>query len=296
MKAEVAGEEREASRPGASGGDGARSPGMALAGGLLAYLVFRFLLASVRLPEATPAWVLAAAAAVSCAGSIGLPILVIASLVRQVRSVLPALGLLVAGLGVWYLLGGPARGILPGALRGTLQDSGMILAASAAGLALAAALREPNILLPAGAFAAFADFVVVNFGTVKHALSTPKGQALVQSVSAKVPAVHPALPTLTIGPADFLFLGIFLACAARFEMGLARNAWALSAVLAVSLLAVLLFGINMPALAPMALTFVALNWRKFRLTRDEILGTVIVLLLAGGLFFGYFALLYGKRG
>jgi hypothetical protein len=258
-----------------------------------AYLLFRLLLGVIRLPVGTPTWVLGIAALVSALGGIGLPIATIAALVRANRSPRMALGLALVGLALWLglLAGGRA---LAGPVTAILQDVGKIVAAAGVGVALAAAIREPNILLPAGLFAAFADFVVVNFGTVKHALSSPKGQALVQSVSAKIPSVHPRLPELTVGPADFLFLGIFLACAARFDMGLERTARVLAIVLAVSLVLVLLVG-PVPALAPMSVAFIAANWKKFRLTKEEILGSVLVLVLMGGLFLGYFLVVY-RRG
>lgn len=260
---------------------------------LLLYVLFRWVLGSVRLPAHTPGWLLVVAGIITCAGSLGFPILVIGALVRNLRGALPILGAVAFGLALWLGLGALGR---PGVLVGSLQDAGKVVAAAALGIGLGSILREPNILLPAGLFAAFADFVVVNFGTVKHALSTPKGQALVQSVSAQVPAVHPALPSLTIGPADFLFLGVFLACTQRFDMGVTRNAVVLGVVLAAALLEVLLIGFPVPALAPMALAFVGLNWRKFRLTRDELIGTILVLVLAGGLFLGYFLLVYSKKG
>lgn len=251
-----------------------------------AYLVFRWTLGVVRLPHATPAALLFVAACVSAAGAIGLPILGIAELVRRRISVLGALALVVAGLGLWFGTAAIGRG-WGAPVAGALQDLGKILAASGLGIALAAGIKEPNILLPAGVFAAFADFVVVNFGTVKHALSSSKGQQLVQAVSAQVPAVHARLPMLTIGPADFLFLGIFLACAARFEMGLSKTAAVLAAVLALSLILVPIIG-PIPALAPMSIAFVVVNWRHFRLTRQEIVSTFAVLGVMGLLFVGYF--------
>jgi hypothetical protein len=177
---------------------------------------------------------------------------------------------------------------------GALQDVGKILAAVGVGLALAAGIKEPKLLLPAGAFAAFADFVVVKIGTVHQALSTSKGQALIQSVSAQVPTVHPSLRPLTIGPADFPFLGIFLACAARFEMGLRRTAWILAVVLAASLLLVPLVK-AVPALAPMGIVFLAANWRHFRLTRQEIISTAVVLAVMGAPFVGYFLWVFPAR-
>lgn len=268
-----------------------------VAAALLIYGAYRWTVDLVRLPDATPWPLLAAAFLVTAAGSIALPVAVIAAMARSVKGLGMALAaavggcvLVLAGAGVGRLLTGDAGG----ALAGTFQDAGKVVLASAAGLALAGAIREPNILLPAGIFAAFADFVVVNFGTVKHALSTPKGQALIQAVSAKAPSVHPALGTgLTIGPADFLFLGLFLACAQRFEMGLAKNAWVLAAVLALSLALVPLLH-AIPALAPMSAAFVLLNWRRFRLTREEVVGSVLVLAVIGGLFAAYFLFLYQR--
>lgn len=261
---------------------------------LAAYVLFRWSLAVIQLPDATPRWILLVAAVLSAAGAIGLPILGIVSLVRRPPSAAGALGLGAAGLAVW--LGLAAARISPGLapLSGAVQDLGKILAAAGVGVALSAALREPNILLPAGIFAAFADFVVVNFGTVKHALSSPKGQAMVQAVSAQVPAVHPRIAALTIGPADFLFLGIFLACAARFGMGVGRTAWILAGVLALSLVLVPLIG-PIPALAPMATAFVVTNWRHFRLSRQELLSTLVVLVFMGGLFLTYFLFLFPKK-
>jgi hypothetical protein len=275
-----------------------RSPAGPLLLTLLAYLLFRSVTGAVRLPPRTPDWAILLVFLAIAAASIGLPILGIALLVRRPlsRPLLAGALALAGGLGLWLGLAALVPGLSPWlrAPAGALQDVGKIVAASGAGIALAAALREPNILVPAGAFAAFADFVVVKFGTVKHALSTEKGQALVQSVSAQVPSVHASMPALSIGPADFLFLGIFLACAARFDLGLRRNAWALGIVLALSLAAVPLLS-AVPALAPMAVTFLAVNWRRFRLSREELLGSVLVLLVTGALFLGYFLLVFPGR-
>src|SRR5262249_32057677 len=149
-------------------------------------------------------------------------------------------------------------------------------------------------LVPAGAFAAFADFVVGKFGAVHHALSTAKGQALVQAGSAKVPSVHASIPPLTLRPADLLLLRLFLASAARLALGRRRSAWALALVLTASLVAVRFTG-AIPALAPMAVTFLAVNWNRFRLSREEVLGSALVLLVAGGAFLGYFLVVWKHK-
>lgn len=259
------------------------------------YALFRLGIGVLQLPVRTPDWLLLVANLAVALGSIGLPIAGIAALSRVGAPVWKWLLLAAAGVAVWIGLAlvTPARPFFILAFSATLQDVGKILGAAGLGLALAHGIREPNILFPAGLFAAFADFVVVNFGTVKHALSSPKGQAVLKAVSAQVPAVHPKLIPLTIGPADFLFLGIFLGCAARFAMGLRRTAWVLAVVLALSLFLVPLVG-AIPALAPMSIAFVATNWRRFRLTREELVGSLVVLVVAGGLFLGYFLML-GRR-
>jgi hypothetical protein len=254
---------------------------------LAAYAAFRLLTGVAQLPTEAPAALIAGANGVAAAASIGLPIGALAALAAAGLRLPALLQLGGLSLAAWIALAAaPAPG-LGGVVSATLQDVGKIVGMGSLGLALAAGIREPHILFPAGLFAAFADFVVVRFGTVRRALSTEQGRAVVQAVSAQVPAVHASLSPLTIGPADFLFLGVFLGCAARFEMGLTRTALVLAAVLAISLLLVPVLG-AVPALAPMALAFLAVNHRAFRLSREEAWGTLVVLLAAGGLFFAYF--------
>lgn len=265
---------------------------------LAAYALFRWALGVIQLPLGTPGPLLLLAFIVVALGSIGLPIAIIAELARARISGKVGVLVAVVGLGLWFglvaVVRGTPLGLLP--LSATLQDVGKVLAAGGLGIALGAAIREPNILVPAGVFAAFADFVVVNFGTVHKALQSQKGQAVVAAVSAKVPAVHPKLVPLTIGPADFLFLGIFLACAVKFDLGLRRNAFFLAGVLAASLVVIQLDLLAaLPALAPMSIAFVALNWRRFRLSREEIISTAVVIVLAGALFLGYFLFLFPKK-
>ncbi len=268
-----------------------RSPWEPVLVAIGAYALFRYTLSVLRLPIGTPEWALAAASLVTATGAIALPIWAIASLTRALRGPGQSVLIAMAGFALWLglLQLRPSPTLAP--VLATAMDLGKIMAAGGLGMALAAALKEPNILLPAGLFAAFADFIVVTIGTVKQAQSTEKGQKLIEAISAKAPAVHPRLPTLTIGPADFLFLGVFLACVLRFDLGMRRNAFALAVVLAGSLLLVSVMDISVPALAPMSLTFIAMNWRQFKLTKQEVLSTLVVLGLVGALFVGYFVML-----
>jgi hypothetical protein len=234
-----------------------------------------FLHLPIRSPGAMLAAMLVSAAVFTCVS-----LAVYASLTFAVRRPATAALLLVFGAAGWVLmlvlgpmppnppnlvrLGGGVGAV---ALRGG-ESLFWILATAGLGVLLASGLREPNILLPAAVFAAFADYFVVHFGTVHHALKSPAGQHLIQTVSAKVPTL-PGLPILTVGPADFVFLAFFLACVYRFDLQLKRTLVLLSVLLTFALFFVTLLAAPVPALVPMALAFVVANFRSFRLSPSE---------------------------
>jgi hypothetical protein len=152
----------------------------------------------------------------------------------------------------------------------TLRELFFILAAVGLGSLVAYGIRDRNILLPAAVFAAFADYIVVNYGLVHWALTTPgKGQRALNAMSAHVPSLHPGLPVLTVGFADFLFLSIFFACVFRFHLRLRETFIAFFLLLSLSFWVVIRYGAAVPALAPMALGFVAANFKCFKLSREE---------------------------
>src|SRR5205823_13989586 len=84
----------------------------------------------------------------------------------------------------------------------TFGDVGRICLGAGIGGGAALLIRDRNILLPAGVFAAFADCFMVRFGTVHHALQSARGMKVISAMSAHVPAVHKSLPAVTIGMAD----------------------------------------------------------------------------------------------
>jgi hypothetical protein len=229
---------------------------------------------------------------------------VYASLTFTVRRPMAAALLLATGAPSWALMlvlgpmppNPPNLARLGGGLGAVALNSGealfWIMATVGLGVLLASALREPNILLPAAVFAAFADYFVVHFGTVHHALKSAAGQHLVRTVSAKVPTL-PGLPVLTVGPADFVFLAFFLACVYRFDLDLKRTLVLLGVLLTFSLFFVTLLGAPVPALVPMAFAFVVANFRRFKLSRSEMqaMGAAAVIVGVVALMF----LLLGRR-
>ncbi len=260
---------------------------------LLVYAALRFSFSLVALPARTPHWAVLLASLALSAAFIFLAARLLAEITRPLPAWRTVWLLLGAGGLAWFAITfgiGPAfRGPAPSlagragfGLLAALADVALITLGAGIGCSVAHLIRDRNILLPAGVFAAFADYFMVRYGTVHHALQTEGGRQVVQAMSATLPAVHTSLSPVTMGMADFVFLAFFFACAARFRMNFHATFLTLTA-----LLAALLFGIRwlsaFPAVAPMALGFVLVNLRHFRLTRAEIHATALVFILMAGL-------------
>jgi hypothetical protein len=218
----------------------------------------------VRSPAAFVALVL-----LSTALFIFLALAVCASLAYAVRRPAPAAVLLVVGaVGLTSFGTKQPAGLVLSTTRGIY----LVIAAVGLGILLASAIRERNILLPAAVFAAFADYFMVHspHGTVRMALNNgAAGQKLINAMSAHVPSFHGHFPVLTVGMADFVFLALFFACVYRFELNFKATFAAFFALLTLSLFLVSIVG-PIPALAPMALGFVTVNFRRFNLSRSEL--------------------------
>jgi hypothetical protein len=271
---------------------------------LAGYALLRVLLGLIRLPDALNPLAVGFASLAVSAAVIFLASATLAVMVRQPLGAAALAQLFLAGLVLFgsslalqrpmladqWLFGGQpvllgiARGLPPPAALGlaAAHDAGVICLGAAIGSAVALLIRDRNILLPAGTFAAFADYFMVKWGTVHVALQTPAGAKVVQQMSAGVPAVHHSLQPITMGMADFVFLAFFLACARRFEMNYRGTFLALATVLALLLFAIPWLR-QFPAVAPMALAFVLVNLRYFKLTRAEVHATALVFALMAAL-------------
>ncbi len=268
---------------------------------LAIYLTLQVVAGFLSLPAGAPVWLMDSVLLASAALFMFISLAVCASLTNVVRRPAPAATMLGVGAAGWALAAilGPLppnppdiSGPGPAALLLHLADELFrIIATVGIGILMAAAIRERNILLPAAVFAAFADYFMVNFGTVHLALKTTAGQHLVHAMSAKVPMMR-GMPVLTVGPADFVFMAFFFACVFRFDLYFKRTFAALFLLLTFSLFFVVRVG-PIPALAPMALGFVLVNFRRFKLAPQEIQAMVaagaIVVIIAIGIIF------YGKR-
>jgi hypothetical protein len=255
---------------------------------LAAYAALEFLLRRAQLPVATPHVIVVGAGALVSIGIILLSSAALFALVARPAAVSALAGVILAGALVWiatraldYLLQHGRISMAhswPIDLWQTAGDLGLICLGAGIGAGVAAMIRDRNILLPAGVFAAFADFFMVKYGTVRHALHSAHGRQALSAMSAHVAAVHPSLPAATMGMADFVFLAFFFACAGRFGMNARGTFWLLAALLSVLLFSIQWLG-AFPAVLPMALGFVLVNLRYFKLSRAEIHATLIVFCL-----------------
>lgn len=159
----------------------------------------------------------------------------------------------------------------------------MIFAATALGYLVSFILREPNILLPVGALAAGIDVWSVMIGpTMKALKSVPH---VVSSVSVAMPAPGSAAtgyqPISFIGPADFIFLAMFLGAIYRMNLEPNRTFWIAFPILSIGMAVVLtgLFPSGLPGLVLIAGSVILANYRRFKLKRDEILAVAIVALM-----------------
>ncbi|HZO90782.1 MAG TPA: hypothetical protein VFB38_20805 [Chthonomonadaceae bacterium] len=172
----------------------------------------------------------------------------------------------------------------------------LIWFATSIGVGLSRAVREVKLLLPMAVALALVDLYVVYWGgLVAQATSghSQMAQAAMQTLTVKMPRPltrHGAAPMgLAVGFADFLFIALFFACFARFGIPSGRTFGVLCGVLAVYMLAVGLIGWDLPALVPVGVVVIGLNWRRFRYERSEafalLYAALIALAVVAGLYF-----------
>lgn len=192
---------------------------------------------------------------------------------------------LLAGVAVasGWIMGAPAAAV------SALGQMGLMVWCIGLGALLATrVIREPNLLIPVSVFLIAFDILLVltPIGTVQHVLkAAPK---VFTSVAYKVPAVSdkvtlgPVGAAAHIGPADFLFLGMFFVAMYRFGMNARTTVLALIPTLLLYMGAVFFLG-PLPALPPIALCFLVANAAHFKLKRDEWIATLVLAAVLAGL-------------
>ena len=167
--------------------------------------------------------------------------------------------------------------------------------------------RHPNTLLAGAGFACFFDIVVVTMGTVAQ-LMKQSGGSLIASASIGAgtaaasgapafpgmrlhgPQPIPPLCSVTIGPADVLFIALFLGTVIELRLNRRGTFLWMFGLLWAALALVQTTGLPVPALAPMGIAVLIANVRYANFTREEKFalgyGGAFAVLCAGGIIWG----------
>lgn len=171
-----------------------------------------------------------------------------------------------------------------------LTNLSMTLAAVGLGRLVSLIIREPGLLAPVVPLAALIDVLTVYApgGFVKKAIENNPQLTATLTVKAPQVATEQDFGTVTafalIGVADLVFLSLFVVCLYKFGLK-ARLTLSLMFVALILYMAAVLLGtpLRLPALVPMAVVLLAVNWRQLRLTRQEAWMSVVVCAACAGL-------------
>lgn len=180
-------------------------------------------------------------------------------------------------------LGG--KGLLPIVVDAVSQQ-GLPIWTVGLGAALALLLKDKNMLLPVSIFLALFDIFLVftPVGFVQQLMRNhPK---LLPAMAHQIPQVitkpqETGVPVGTfayIGPADFLFMGMFFVAVFRFGMRSKETFRWLLVALAVYIPLALVFG-PVPLLVPIGLAVLLVNIREFTMNTEEKISTAVVALI-----------------
>lgn len=188
-------------------------------------------------------------------------------------------------------------------LAGLVKQTGLICWCLGLGALLSTLIRDKNLIVPIAIFLALLDMflVLTPIGLTQKMLTEHKKESQKVLYDVPAPKTQPAKPGQPIkrpeplafvGPADFLFLGMFFVAIYRFQLRSRETIRWVIPVLAGYLLIVLLFGGmriagvslgQLPALLPIGATIFIVNRKEFKMTRDEVLSTLLIAALGVGL-------------
>ncbi len=160
------------------------------------------------------------------------------------------------------------------------------------GALLSLVIKDKNLLIPIAIFlVGFDMFLVFNPDSPTRRM-LDRAPAVTQNVLATVPQPKVegtdkagVLDLARVGPADLLFAATFFAVLWKFNMRTKRTLAWLIPVLVLYLLVVIRYaGVSigplslamLPALVPIGLTVLIVNWREFKMDKQELAGVAFV--------------------
>jgi len=160
------------------------------------------------------------------------------------------------------------------------------------GALLATLLKDRNLLIPITIFLAVFDAFLIFAPVGFTRIIMEKAPQVLPSVGASIPKIQttvtaaPVGQFATIGPADFVFMGMFFIALFRFGMETRKTLMVLVPTVLAYLVLSAFFG-SIPLLPPIALTVLIVNFKLFKLTKDEWVSTAVVAALSiAGLIYG----------
>jgi len=223
---------------------------------------------------------------------VAVPILALFRAGSHPWSVKLGFGFVVAGLILQFLLplASPGeKGFVP-ILIDAVSQQGLPIWTVGLGALLALLLKDKNLLLPVSIFLALFDVFLVFTPVGFVQVLMKKAPNLLPAMAHKIPQVattqqETGVPVGTfahVGPADFLFLGMFFVALYRFDMRTAATFKWLLVALAIYLPLVLIVG-PVPLLLPIGLTVILVNIREFKMTLEEKVSTAVIAAIGIGI-------------
>jgi uncharacterized RDD family membrane protein YckC len=205
------------------------------------------------------------------------------------------LGVGAIGQALFYLLATSATGGFAVGIFMAFSQSCLLLWTFCLGTLLALFLKDKNLLVPMTIFLALFDIWLVFAPEGVANQATHGNRKMVSEIlnrgGYQIPAPAAvshngfASPLAVVGPADWLFLAMFFVALYRFRMRTVQTAVWMTPVLAAYLMIVLFFRDSsigpfklgaLPALLPIGAVILLVNWREFKLTKDEVRATIVL--------------------
>lgn len=184
---------------------------------------------------------------------------------------------------------------IPSQVINALGQIGLPIWCVGLGALLATLIKDRNIVVPIAIFLACLDMFLVfsPLGWTHRLIKT--APALLPAIAAQVPvASHETTgerisPGALAGPADFMFLAMFLVALFRHNMRARRTVIAIIPTLLVYMLLVNRLHTALPALVPIGGVVLLVNWKEFELSKHEKMSTSVVAVVGVALFtWGFF--------
>lgn len=190
-------------------------------------------------------------------------------------------------VGLTYMSAITGKGVVA-AILAALGQTGLMVWCVGLGALLTTLLKEKNLLLPVSLFLASIDIflVLTPIGPTKIILQVAPN--LLNTIAWHVPKVQenptfgPVAATAHIGPADFLFMAMFFVAIFRFQMRAKQTLMWLAPTLLAYMLIVMFAG-PLPALVPIGLCVLTVNFKEFKLSKEEWASTGLVVAIGIGL-------------